>query len=197
MAKKIDMIASIKKDIATLSDGYNQYQKMQVSGYTTKAFSSVGVEFEHLVIRQFELCGLDVAYPFSNHIILNKKKVEIEQIDGVVYLNSIPFIVESKFHETDKIDIEPIAKLYIRLLKRPSIAFGLVFTNTGLTGPAIEYMKYLHPKNIILWQGTEVELSFMESANTTLKKDMKYLLHNKLKKLIEKGDYESHVAEFI
>jgi len=187
------------KDVADYNSALGKYSKITKKGYTPHYFPNTGVEFEHLMIRLFEMSGLNVCYS-----LINKKRVLcqycnrtkeqiVEQIDGVVYLDSIPFIIESKFHEEEDIknNIEPVAKLYSRLQIRPSFAMGMIITNTGFTDPAVEYMKYLQPKNILLWQGTEIPDSINACING--KSDFKKLLQWKMNNLIENGINDRHV----
>ena len=112
----------IMSDVATFSDGKKKFKHISKDGYTTRIFPNVGVEFEYLMIRLFELSGLNICYPIAQ---------QKEQIDGVIYLNHIPFLVESKFYKKDKIDIKPIAKLMIRMQARPSYTMGLIIAKSG------------------------------------------------------------------
>ena len=138
------------------------------------------------MIRLFELSGLNICYPISQ---------KTEQIDGVVYLNQIPFLVESKFYKKDKIDIEPIAKLMIRMQARPSYTMGLIIAKSGVTTAALEYMKFLQPKNVIVFQGDEIDTSI---NSATLKNKLFHaLLEKKVNALIERGVFDYHLNAFL
>ena len=67
-----------------------------------------GKAFEHLIVRAFELSGLRVEYPFD----VPPGGRPIEQIDGMVFLGSIAFLVECKDteaveHRGDREDEQP------------------------------------------------------------------------------------------
>ncbi len=72
---------------------------------------------------------------------------------------------------------------------------GLIVTRTGLTPAAQEYMKYLQPKNILIWQGNEIDNSI--KACETGQWDFKKLIVIKMQKLIEQGIYDYHVGGII
>ena len=76
-----------------------------------------GFAFEYMVLRAFELEGAETKYPYSVHM----DGVEIEQIDGFVYLKefNLPLIIESKDKDAPQ-NIEPIAKLRNQLMRRPA-----------------------------------------------------------------------------
>lgn len=54
-----------------------------------------GKAFEYLVVRMFELDGATVKYPYPVD--------QMEQIDGVVYLEVSSCIIESKDYRSDKV----------------------------------------------------------------------------------------------
>jgi len=176
----------IISDVVNFRDGKKKYNKISKDGYSSKIYPNAGVEFEYLMIRLFELSGLNICYPIQQ---------KTEQIDGVIYLNQIPFIVESKFYKKDKIDIEPIAKLMIRMQARPSYTMGLIIAKPGVTTAAIEYMKFLQPKNVIVFQGDEIDTAI---NTATVKNKLFYaLLETKARALIERGIFDYHLNAFL
>lgn len=161
------------------------FLKITEQNYKSCEFPNEGVEFEYLMVRLFELSGLQVSYSIAS---------ANEQIDGVIHLDQIPFLVESKKCK-NKIDIEPIAKLMSRLQTRPSFTMGLIISLSGITSAALEYMKYLQPRNIIIFQGTEIELAIKNSDTTNLL--FRKLLEVKLKALIERSEFDYHLKAFL
>jgi len=139
--------AKIQKRITTFGKAYQDFITLQ-SGATLNVLKGKGYEFERLVIRLFELSKCQVRYPFV---------ARNEQIDGVVYTNEAPLLIESKC-ETSKTDIEPIAKLLIRLQTRPTNVIGCVFSMEGFTGSALNFVERLQQKNLLLWDGADLEL---------------------------------------
>lgn len=118
-----------------------------------------GKRFEYGVLRLFEIEKAVVRYPF--HLSgtaggLDSKPGIIEQIDGVLYVGALPVLVESKDYK-DTIDVAPIAKLRMRLERRPAGTLGLIFSQKGLTEPAAYILRNTVPKNILVWQGDEIE----------------------------------------
>ena len=116
-----------------------------------------GKAFEYLVVRMFELDGADVKYPYKvTQRTMEDKQELIEQIDGIVYMESLSCVVESK--DTDgTVNVEPIYKLRNQLLRRPSGVIGSLFSRSGFTDPAITLASFTMPQAILLWEGDEVE----------------------------------------
>jgi len=122
-----------------------------------------GKAFEYLVIRMFELDDFKVKYPYS--VSLPYQGTDMEQIDGVLYYQSLGILVESKDWSAEKdgkrekkrVNIEPIAKLRNQLSRRPFLTLGCVFSAGGFTEPVTTLMSYLGNETILLWEGEEVE----------------------------------------
>jgi hypothetical protein len=113
-----------------------------------------GKALEYFVIRCFEkIENCKVRYPYS----VRHEKIEIEQIDGVVYYKNLACIIECKDHEDSKIDFKPIAKLRSQLLRRPSSTIGIVFSMTGFTPSAVFLTTFAAPQTILLWGKGEIE----------------------------------------
>ena len=83
---------------------------------------------------------------------------EVEQIDGALFLDGFSFLIEAK-DRAGKANVEPIAKLRNQLLRRPSSAFGVVFSREGFTEPATILARFLAPQLVLLWNGEEIELA--------------------------------------
>lgn len=143
-----------------------------------------GKAFEYLVVRMFELDGLKVKYPFNVNMPFNLKTME--QIDGVVYHDSIGILLESKDYSdtNDKIklnvNIEPIAKLRNQLNRRPYLTIGCVFSAGGFTEPVSTLIDYLGNETILLWTQEEINLCIKKKSIRN------YLLH-KIENRIEHG----------
>jgi hypothetical protein len=92
-------------EIATL---WEQIEKGETPGW------DAGKALEHLVVRAFALSGLEVEYPYD----VPPGGEPLEQIDGLVYLDGLAFLLECK--DKEKVDIEAIAKLRNQLTSPPS-----------------------------------------------------------------------------
>lgn len=82
----------------------------------------------------------------------------VEQIDGAVHAGRLSCLVEAKDWARNA-DVEPIAKLAMRLGRRPNPAVGLVFGRLGFTRAAVESSRYLLPQSVLLWEGAEFDLA--------------------------------------
>lgn len=133
--------------------GENDLQELwhQIEAGQTEAKWKSGKAFEYLILRAFELEGADVRWPFS----VDMQGSVVEQIDGIIYSDGLSVIVESK-DLTDRVNVEPIAKLRNQLLRRPSGSIGVIFSKSGFTEPARMLAQYLAPQTILLWGGEEV-----------------------------------------
>jgi hypothetical protein len=126
----------------------------QIKEKKTSKFWDAGKALEYLVLRAFELNGADIAWPYSVTI---QGKI-VEQIDGVVYTNSLACLIECK-DTTEEVNIGPIAKLRNQLLRRPATTIGSVFSRTGFTEPTVTLTGFVAPQTILLWGGEEIEYS--------------------------------------
>ena len=84
----------------------------------------------------------------------------LEQIDGVIYIDGLSFLVESKDYAATNIDIEPLAKLQVRLKRRPSPVVGCLFTASDFTWPAQALIETLMPHTILLWNKADIDYCF-------------------------------------
>lgn len=109
-----------------------------------------GKALEHLVVRGFALSGLQVEYPYDVPLAGRS----LEQIDGMVYLGDVPFLIECK--DRDSADIEVIAKLRNQLLRRPPSTMGCVFVSGKFSHPALVLSNYAVPHRITLWSSPDI-----------------------------------------
>ncbi|GIK63665.1 MAG: hypothetical protein BroJett018_14590 [Chloroflexota bacterium] len=110
-----------------------------------------GKALEYLVLRAFQLEGAEVRWPYSVHY----GKQEIEQIDGVIYLDYLICVIECK-DQKEPVSVEPIAKLRNQLTRRPSSVFGVLFSRSGFTDPAITLAQFISTQTILIWNGDEI-----------------------------------------
>lgn len=148
-----------------------------------------GKAFEYLVIRMFELDNVEVKYPYNVPLPHNSKIME--QIDGVVYIDNLAVLIESKDYNSDgkksNINIEPIAKMRNQLSRRPFISIGSIFSAGGFTESVSSLIDYLGNDTILLWQGEEVEKCLSE-------KKIKDYFKNKLQNRIEFGIHDFNIT---
>ena len=126
-----------------------------------------GKAFEHLVVRAFELSRLKVEYPFD----VPPGGRPIEQIDGVVFLGSIAFLIECKDRQSN--DVEAIAKLRNQLLRRPPSTMGCVLVSGEFTDAALILTDWAIPHRITLWTGNDIA-SGLEARDFASKLSEKY-----------------------
>jgi Restriction endonuclease len=110
-----------------------------------------GKAFEFLAMRAFELSKLRVDYPFD----VPPGGQPVEQIDGLVFLESIPFLIECK--DRKSIDVEAIAKLRNQLLRRPPVTMGCVLVTGEFTDAALLLSDWALPHRIALWTGIDID----------------------------------------
>jgi hypothetical protein len=124
-----------------------------------------GKALEHLILRAFEVEGAHVKYPFKVASPLRlleqdgkyRAPKSFEQLDGAVFADGLSCLVECK-DGADVEDMEPIAKLRLRLERRPVTVMGLVFSRSGFSVAAKIVAQFLSPLNIILWDGNDIDL---------------------------------------
>ena len=125
-----------------------------------------GKAFEHLIVRAFELSDLRVEYPFD----VPPGGKRIEQIDGMVFLGQILFLLECK--DTETVNIAVIAKMSNQLSRQPPATMGCVFTTGGYTEQAGMLADFAVPHRIILWAAEDIEeaLAARDFSKTLVKK---------------------------
>lgn len=165
-AEKIDRIRNL--DWSGLRNFWNGILSGETPGWPA------GKALEHLVLRAFELDGAEIAWPFEVEISGEK----VEQIDGVVYIESLSCILECK-DTADRVNTEPIAKLRNQLLRRPSGILGSVINKNGFTDSAITLSRFLAPQAILLWDGNEIGAALQkETISSVLREKYRYLVEN-------------------
>lgn len=115
-----------------------------------------GKALEHLVARGFELSGLEVEYPYY---VPPGGRV-IEEIDGIVYLGQMPFLIECK--DRDGVDIETFAKLRNQLMRRPPATMGCIFSTGAFSSTALILADFAIPHQITLWSSEDIETALGE-----------------------------------
>jgi hypothetical protein len=146
--------------------------------------------FEYAVVRAFELEGAEVRYPYLVRPPIQFDGVAsdfIEQIDGVVYCDGIAAMCEAKAFRS-RVDVEPIAKLRVRLDRRPASVVGLLFTMSGITDAAGYILNHSHPRNILVWKRTEILAGISRGR-------MRQLLTRKFRYAVENGIYDYLATE--
>jgi hypothetical protein len=111
-----------------------------------------GKALEYMVVRAFALSGLEVGYPYY----VPPEGKQLEQIDGIVYLDGLAFLLECKDRSAPE-DIEAFAKLRNQLLRRPDTALGCLFVTSEFTRTALTLADYSVPQRILLWSGADIE----------------------------------------
>jgi hypothetical protein len=133
-----------------------------------------GKAFEYLILRAFELEGAEVRYPYR----VRFDGRELEQIDGLVYMPRFICMLESKDWQ-ERINYEPIAKLRSQLARRPPGILGVIFSTYGFTPAAIDLARQDMPRNILLWEGSEVTYALHKSTMTNvLARKYQYAVEN-------------------
>jgi hypothetical protein len=107
-----------------------------------------GKALEYFILRAFELEKAEVRYPY---FVSN-----VEQIDGVIYIENIACIIECK-DTTDLLNFEPIAKLRSQLMHRPVATIGSIFSISGITQPALKLLDTIQPQTILIWEKVEID----------------------------------------
>lgn len=163
----------VSADAGRLRELWTEYKSKE--GFVTEAPAGKSLEF--LILRAFELEMKEISelhhkevgyvkYPFNvpfPQIGSEKCKSTLEQIDGAIAYDGLYSLVEFKDYSDDRISIEPLAKMRNMLERRHGSVFGMFFSTTQYTTPAIAQVQFMAPKIIILW---------------TIE-DMDYCMHNR------------------
>ncbi|TAN51675.1 MAG: hypothetical protein EPN21_06030 [Methylococcaceae bacterium] len=136
-----------------------------------------GKALEYLIIRGCELSNIEVEYSYTIRPKYLKNTIA-EEIDGLVYLGNIPFLVECK--DRHKMDVLPIYKLHSQLSRHPPATMGCVFVDGEFTDPAIYLADLLTPQRIILWNRDNI-------GSAIQAKDFSAILQRKYKDLCKYG----------
>ena len=152
------------KDLAVL---WNEIKSGTVKDW------DAGKALEHLVVRGFILSGLEAEYPYD----VPPGGKPIEQIDGLVELESLTFLIECK--DKNSVAIEAIAKLINQLLRRPQTTFGCVFTSGEFTPNALLLVD-LVPHRILFWTRIDINVCVKN-------RDFRKMLNAKYRNLCKYG----------
>lgn len=95
-------------------------------------------------------------WPYS--VTLPQKFGVVEQFDGGIYIENQLFLVESK-NLTDAAAIEALAKLRLRLERRPSTAMGVIFSVSNFSLPTEIFAQFASPMNVLLWSQTDMDVA--------------------------------------
>jgi len=123
----------------------------QIKAGTTPGWDP-GKALEYLVVRAFELEKATVVYPYE----VRDGRLTIEQIDGVVYLDHLTCLLESK-DRGKPLDHDPLADLRDQLQRRPPSVIGCCASASGFTLNARKRAVLAAPQRILLWEATEIE----------------------------------------
>lgn len=141
----------------------------------------------HIIHSGYVKYPFDVKYPKFNE---RDCKDILEQIDGSICCDGLYSLIEFKDYTEDKISVEPLAKMRNMLSRRHGSVFGMFFSKTPFTMPAIIQVQFMAPQIILLWSFEEMdfcmhEFSFIEC--------MKW----KYSKAIEECEYAADYKVFI
>jgi hypothetical protein len=132
----------------------------QIGSRRTPDFWADGMALEHLVLRAFELEGVEVQWPYR--VPMPTSETTMEQIDGVLYIDGLAILVETKDTREPQ-NVEPVAKLRSQLDRRPPQVLGLVLSRTGFTAPAATLTRLISGGRIMLWTGVELRYALVNA----------------------------------
>ena len=110
-----------------------------------------GKALEYLILRAFQIDGATVKWPYQ----VTSGRGTIEQIDGVVYADSITSIFECK-NLKGALDYDAIAILHHQLQRRPPGVIGCCFSTSGFTLPALD-LTIRGRQEIALWDNDDID----------------------------------------
>jgi hypothetical protein len=79
----------------------------------------------------------------------------LEQIDGLVYLNDLAFLIECKGRDTA--DVEVIAKVRHQLERRPPTTLASIFVAGTFSAPALVLADLTSPHRVTLWARPDID----------------------------------------
>jgi hypothetical protein len=150
---------------------------------------AAGKAFEFLILRAFELSGAEVCWPYSVNF---RTAANIEQIDGLVYVDELAVLIESKDYsektgEKKNIHFEPIAKMRSQLSRRPANMIGCIFSSGDYTEAAQILINFTTPETILSWNGSEM-------AYCILKRNLTEFLRIKYRRCLQYGTHDFDVT---
>jgi hypothetical protein len=114
-----------------------------------------GKAFEYLIVRAFHMeAAQDTRWPYG--VTIPQKIGTVEQIDGAVYVDDIPFLIESKDYG-DTASIEAVAKMRFRLESRPPGMMGVLFSARNFTAATELLSQFAVPLNVLLWGAADLD----------------------------------------
>lgn len=122
-----------------------------------------GKAFEYLVVRAFDLEGTSVRWPYI--VTYPQKFGTMEQLDGVVYVDNRPFIIESK-DLSESAAIEAVAKLRFRLESRPPYTMAVLFSVNNFSLPTEIFTQFASPLNVLLWNSSDLDVALPARSMT-------------------------------
>lgn len=89
-------------------------------------------------------------------------------MDGVVYVDGLSCLIECKDWR-EPVGFGPIAKLKLRVDRRPPPVIGLFFSANGFTVPAVDEFHAQPLRNLLLWRESDVELALTYGMRNALR----------------------------
>ncbi|MCC7494093.1 MAG: hypothetical protein IT204_17170 [Fimbriimonadaceae bacterium] len=115
----------------------------------------------------------------------------VEQIDGGVHLPPLSCLFETKSRAVES-DIEPVAKLVARLMRRPAGVIGAVFSPAGFTQPCRVLSRSLAPITVLLWTSQDIETALQHPERGGLVAGLLW----KYRQAVDKGVPDANLAEW-
>lgn len=123
-----------------------------------------GRGFEYLVMRAFEAEQSTIAARVHYALSVPAEDLvgpalgagsqgAVEQIDGVLHLEHLTFLVECKAESS--VDLAPLAKLRNQLLRRPAGVVGLLVVLDDVTPAAAMLARFMMPQAVLIVAGEE------------------------------------------
>ena len=116
----------------------------------------------------------------------------MEQIDGAISYGGLYSLVEFKDYSDKKIALEPLAKMRNLLERRHGNVFGMFFSSTDYTIPAIAQAQFMAPRIIILWTFKDMNYCI---RNRSFIKCMKWKYARAIEQCEYCADYETYITE--
>jgi hypothetical protein len=114
-----------------------------------------GKALEYLILRAFQLEGVEVTWPYRVYR-QQQPQQQVEEIDGTAHFDGLTCLVECK-DRARPTDITPIVKLKAQIMRRTRQTMGAVFSVNRFAPGALSLVEMLPPADVVLWQGPEIE----------------------------------------
>lgn len=138
-----------------------------------------GKAFEYLVVRAFQLDGADVRWPYTvklGDVQVGDSAMTVEQFDGAVYLGERMFLIESK-DLADPVSIDAVAKMRLRVERRPPGTMGLLFSTSGFSTVAEMLAQFVSPLNVLFWTGEDLDAALDFEAGGAMQRGLRLKLN--------------------